>query len=397
MTVSLSGVRFDQIYGDNTGVTEFDTDGDGTATQEDEFVSFTNDSAGSIDISGWQIWSDSTGAGAPDGPQDGLYHTFPPGTVLSPGETLYVINEITGTPPGWAQEASEGGVESGAGDESTNFLTEGQAGSTSESIALVDPASGDYIVFNMTYTSSQVQNIPGFPGTQSVGEVDGHTVQADQDAGSSYQYNATSGQYEYNSVFVPCFVAGTLIATMDGDQPIEHLKTGDLIKTLDHGLQPILWIGKRVVDLTNPINSKQRPIYFENLGVSPQHRMLLESDCLAPAKGLLHLANVNIDHTAQFVVYFHLLLPQHEVIFANDQPVESLLLGPTFKSQIRMSDRIKIERLNLKPQSPARTCLTVQQARALSHAQGRFSHARAPLYSFSENDGGSIATGLGAG
>jgi hypothetical protein len=106
MTANLEGIRFDQVYGDNSGTSGgqqlFDTDGDGTATQEDEFVSFTNTSSGPMDISGWQIWSDSSGSGAPDAPQDGLYHTFPPGTVLQPGETLYIINEISSDPPDWA-------------------------------------------------------------------------------------------------------------------------------------------------------------------------------------------------------------------------------------------------------------------------------------------------------
>ena len=55
MPVALNGVIFGQIYGDNSGGAVFDTDGDGTATQEDEFVSFTNTTSTAIDISGWQV------------------------------------------------------------------------------------------------------------------------------------------------------------------------------------------------------------------------------------------------------------------------------------------------------------------------------------------------------
>ncbi len=111
--VQPSGVRFDQIYGDNSGTgggqTPFDTDRDGAATQEDEFVSISNDNATPLDISGWQIWSDSTGSGAPDRPVDGLYRTFPPGTVLQPGETLYIVNEITGPAPSWLRKPPKAG------------------------------------------------------------------------------------------------------------------------------------------------------------------------------------------------------------------------------------------------------------------------------------------------
>ncbi len=176
-------MRFDQIYGDNSstgeGQTPFDTDGDGAATQEDEFVSISNDNATPLDISGWQIWSDSTGSDAPDRPVDGLYHTFRPGTVLQPGETLYIVNEITGPAPSWAQEASEGGVESGSGGVRTNLLTEGSSGCAGEAIALVDPSSGDYIVFNMSTRQPNVQNETGFPGTNNVGTEEGHAVMPD--------------------------------------------------------------------------------------------------------------------------------------------------------------------------------------------------------------------------
>ena len=75
------------MYTDNSGgpAPEFDSDGDGVASQEDEFVAISSVSGTPVDISGWQIWSDSTGSGAPDTPVDGLYLTFAPGTVVANG------------------------------------------------------------------------------------------------------------------------------------------------------------------------------------------------------------------------------------------------------------------------------------------------------------------------
>ncbi len=46
---------------------------------------------------------------------------------------------------------------------------------------------------------------------------------------------------------VPCFVAGTPIDTASGPRAIETLRPGDLVRTLDHGLQPLRWIGVRRV------------------------------------------------------------------------------------------------------------------------------------------------------
>lgn len=380
MTANLEGVRFDQIYSDNSGTDNgqqpFDTDGDGTATQEDEFVSFTNTTGGPMDISGWQIWSDSAGTGAPDAPQDGLYHTFPPGTVLQPDETLYIINEITGAPPDWAQEASEGGVESAAGGDSTNLLSEGTASNAAESIALVNPDTGEYIVFNMSPNPPEVQNLPGFPGTTNVGTVDGHSAMADQWAGNSYRYNANSDSYESRAVSVPCFVAGTLIATPNGEVPVDMLKVGDLVLTKDNGPQPIRWAGCRYLTHVDLTRTRQQPIEFKpgslsagkprrNLRVSPQHRILVVGDLLVPARGLTDLRNVRVMRGCRRVSYHHILLPKHEVIYAEGVPTESLLAGPVYLAGCQISDRLAIMRLTEPSNTPAHPCLTVAQARRL--------------------------------
>lgn len=44
-----------------------------------------------------------------------------------------------------------------------------------------------------------------------------------------------------------CFAAGSLIDTPQGARPVEALRQGDLVDTLDHGPQPILWTGARRV------------------------------------------------------------------------------------------------------------------------------------------------------
>ena len=356
MVASLNGVIFDQIYADNTQsattAPEFDTDGDGTTTQEDEFVSFTNTTAAPVDISGWQIWSDSAGGNAPDAPQDGLFHTFPPGTVLAPGETLFVINEITGPTPYWAQEASEGGVESGAGGDSTNFLTEG-SNDDAESIALVNPDTGEFLVFNMDDEESAFSefdggdtsdnaNLAGFPGTIMVAEIDGHAVQDDTHAGASYQYNASSGGYQNSPTFVSCFGPDTWIDTPRGGRQITTLRRGDLVCTRDNGPQPVAHVLHSRVPLDDVCAHAIRPIALacgclgahipdRTLTLSPQHRVLHILACgrevLSPAKGLLDRRGVRIKRGVKVADYYHLLLPRHEVIRANGLAVESLFLG----------------------------------------------------------------------
>ena len=160
----------------------------------------------------------------------------------------------------------------------------------------------------------------------------------------------TSGPSDY--VDIPsyvCFVSGTQILTLNGPVLVEELKTGDVIKTLDHGFQPIRWIGSRTLDAIDlQANPNLRPIRIatgalskglpeQDLYVSPQHRVLVRSavawrmfgsfEVLMPAKKLLDLAGITVDQDAASVTYNHILFDQHEIIFSNGAPTESLHTG----------------------------------------------------------------------
>lgn len=94
--------------------------------------------------------------------------------------------------------------------------------------------------------------------------------------------NTDVGLVTINSV--PCFVAGTLIRTPDGDVPVETLHPGDLVLTMDDGPQPLRWTGSRTV----PARGGLAPICIRagtfgdhgKLLISPQHRILVR-DSLA--------------------------------------------------------------------------------------------------------------------
>ncbi|MFV0294068.1 MAG: Hint domain-containing protein [Paracoccus sp. (in: a-proteobacteria)] len=137
-----------------------------------------------------------------------------------------------------------------------------------------------------------------------------------------------------------CFAAGTFITTPAGPVAVECLKAGDMILTLDHGSQPLRWIGSRVV----PAIDKQTPVRISrgvcgnsrDLIVSQQHRILMDgrtTPCeqgydsyFLPAKKLIDDVQVKLDD-CEMVEYFHLLLDRHEVIFAEGCRTESFYLG----------------------------------------------------------------------
>lgn len=145
---------------------------------------------------------------------------------------------------------------------------------------------------------------------------------------------------------VPCFTLGTMILTPSGDVPIETLKVGDLVSTLDNGPQPIRWIGQRhVSDFALSARPNLRPIRIRagaignqtDLLLSPQHRILLSGwqaelwfgaeEVLTSAKSLVNDDTIQPDTCAE-VTYLHLMFDAHEVVFANGVPSESFFPGP---------------------------------------------------------------------
>lgn len=163
----------------------------------------------------------------------------------------------------------------------------------------------------------------------------------------TYSNFNTDGAQEYDGLI--CFANGTQIATEDGTAPVENLVVGDKVRTMTNGVQTIRWIGRRSITkwalMQNP---KLRPVCINkgalgnglpthDLLVSRQHRMLVRSkvaermfgdaEVLVSAIHLTELPGIYIDQDVDCVEYFHLLLDQHDVIFAEGAPTESLLTG----------------------------------------------------------------------
>ncbi|WP_417522778.1 Hint domain-containing protein [Marinovum sp.] len=149
---------------------------------------------------------------------------------------------------------------------------------------------------------------------------------------------ATADSYSYDNTGIVCFAAGTRILTPRGEVPVESLTPGDLVITLDRGLQPLLWIGKRHVGQAElQDNARLRPVLIQqgalgnrrDLLVSRQHGMMLGSDHLVRAIHLTDTAKgVRIARGKREVTYVHLLFARHEVVFAEGIPSESFYPGP---------------------------------------------------------------------
>ncbi len=136
-----------------------------------------------------------------------------------------------------------------------------------------------------------------------------------------------------------CYAEGTLISCADGLRRVEDLKEGDLVQTMDNGLQPVLWNGRTVYSALDLLaNQKRLPVSISakrtqtghDLRVTRQHRMLDTRGFFVKATDIEKLPRsaTRIARGVKSVAYRHVLLPRHEVIFANGLASESFYPGP---------------------------------------------------------------------
>jgi collagen type I alpha len=134
---------------------------------------------------------------------------------------------------------------------------------------------------------------------------------------------------------VRCFVAGTRIATQDGEQPVETLRVGDIVRVSSGEAYPIVWIGRRHIDLQrHPAPERARPVRIAagafgrgcphtDLRLSPNHAVYI-NEVLIPIRYLIN------DHSitqldADDVTYYHVELTSHQLLLAEGLAVESYL------------------------------------------------------------------------
>jgi hypothetical protein len=249
---------------------------------------------------------------------------------------------------------------------------------------VLDVLANDSSQAGGTLTITQINGqdvVAGSEVTLSTGEVivlndDGTlTITGDDEEGENvvtYTVEDEAGNSDVAFVTVstvPCFARGTRILTAKGEVPVETLQVGDGVITLDHGIQPIRWIGQRSIAGTGPM----APVHIaantfgrhDALCVSQQHRVLIRNprwqldmgfetpEALVCAKHLIGHDGVHLDRSGADVEYFHLLFDSHEILWSNGLPSESYHPGP--QTLAALEQDIRDELLAIFPEIDAVT------------------------------------------
>ena len=142
-----------------------------------------------------------------------------------------------------------------------------------------------------------------------------------------------------------CFTPGTMIRTEDGLMRVEDIHEGVKIQTKDNGCQEVLWAGARRVTGARlyamphlcPVRLRAGSLDDDvpdvGLLVSPDHRVMVKGararalfnteEVLVTARDLVNDQSIYVDRSMREVHYIHMLLPSHEVVFANGVESES--------------------------------------------------------------------------
>ena len=142
-----------------------------------------------------------------------------------------------------------------------------------------------------------------------------------------------------------CFLAGTMIATPQGEVPVETLRPGDPVLTRDHGPQRLIWTHATPVtqaDLDLAPNKRPVRIGASALGaglprrdtdVSPQHRVVVTdaggAEYLISARHLMMAGTpgVTLRPPGGDFRLVHIAFATHEIVLAEGAPMESFYTG----------------------------------------------------------------------
>ncbi|UWQ92684.1 Hint domain-containing protein [Aliisedimentitalea scapharcae] len=163
---------------------------------------------------------------------------------------------------------------------------------------------------------------------------------------------------------VICFTPGTRIMTPDGPCLVQDLREGDKVQTRDNGPKEVQWIGARrmtgarlfVMPKLRPVRIKMGALGIgrpeEELLVSPEHRMLVRGDAalalfntpevLVAARELVNGSTIVTDTSVREVTYIHLLLEDHQILWANGVETESFHPANAAMSGLDDMDRTRL-------------------------------------------------------
>jgi hypothetical protein len=165
----------------------------------------------------------------------------------------------------------------------------------------------------------------------------------------------TTDTYDISYAPTSCFFAGTRVLTDRGEVPVEELRAGDRVMTVDgaaRALETVRWVGRNVVSrrFADPLRVLPIRIRAGALGdsvptrdllVSPDHGVLVDG-VLAHAHALVNGASIVREPAVPLeFTYYHVELDRHALLLAEGTPAESFLDGVEDMAFVNWAERVR--------------------------------------------------------
>ncbi|WP_306046501.1 Hint domain-containing protein [Nioella sp. MMSF_3534] len=213
---------------------------------------------------------------------------------------------------------------------------------------LSDSALNTFIANNPTLASPAVEDLDNFTNVRdnmmfTGGDITLHgddhnywTGTNDPVSHTNPDVNGTT--YATQAANVTCFLAGSLISTIDGEKPVESLSIGDLIVSQNGSCTPVKWIGRQTVSTRFGPAERLMPVRFAagslgeglphtDLTVTADHGMLV-GGVICHAGALVNgttITRVPLAEMGESYTVYHIETEEHEIILANGAPAETFI------------------------------------------------------------------------
>ena len=134
----------------------------------------------------------------------------------------------------------------------------------------------------------------------------------------------------------PCFTAGTLIRTPNGEVAVESLKHGDRILTQDGRIATVDWLGIQTISMRFADKLRVLPIRIRagaiaenvpsrDLRISPDHAILVEGALIQAGALVNGTSIVRETNVPKSFTYYHVEVEDHSLILAENTPAETFV------------------------------------------------------------------------
>ncbi|MFV1876837.1 Hint domain-containing protein [Nioella sp.] len=213
---------------------------------------------------------------------------------------------------------------------------------------LSDSDLNTFISNNPTLASPAVENLDNFSGANNNMMFTGGNITlhgddpafwtATDDPVNHETPDVNGTTYTTQGSSISCFLAGSLIATSEGEKTVETLRIGDLVRSADGQMVPVKWIGRQTVSTRFGPAERLMPVRFAagSLGngqphvpltVTADHGMLVDG-VICHAGALVNgttITRVPLAEMGESYTVYHIETEEHEIILANGAPAETFI------------------------------------------------------------------------